>query len=248
MGISMISVLLCVKNGGPFIAETIESVLNQTYKNFELIIIVNCSTDNTLQVIKQFEDQRIRVYETNIGQLSFNLNLALSKSKGEYIARIDADDIAMPERFEKQLRVLEDHNYDIVGSNLEYINGKGVVIGQRVLPEDNVTIRNKIYYKSVLAHPTIFARKSVLLDNNGYLGGRFAQDYDLWLRVMRDKNIKFHNIQEPLLQYRIHSDQSKGNPYSFAEVAGYLFKESIYSKSLKYFIGSFVYYLKALLK
>jgi O86/O127-antigen biosynthesis beta-1,3-galactosyltransferase len=246
--VKKISVLLSVKDGERFLTKTIDSVLNQTYSNLELIIVVNCSTDNSLKIIQDFDDDRIKVYETNICQLSFNLNYALSKATGDYIARIDADDIATLDRLEKQVKVLDKDHYDIVGSNIEYIDEHGEIIGFKNYPETNDEIRKKIFYKAVLVHPSILAKRALLLCNGGYLGGKFAQDYDMWLRIMRDKNIKFYNIQEPLLQYRIHSSQTKGNPYSYAEVAGYLLKESIYSKSFTYFIGAFIYYLKALMK
>ncbi len=101
-----ISVLLCVINGEKYIKKTIESILVQTYTNFELLIIVNCCEDKTLEIIKSFDDNRIRVYETNIAQLSFNLNYALNLAKGEFIARIDADDIAEKNRLEKQIEIL----------------------------------------------------------------------------------------------------------------------------------------------
>ncbi|MBN2816762.1 MAG: glycosyltransferase [Campylobacterales bacterium] len=243
-----ISVLLSVRDGELFLANTIDSVLNQTYSELELIVVVNCSTDNSLKIIQDFDDDRVKVYETNICQLSFNLNYALSKASGEYIARIDADDIAMPDRLEKQVKCIEEYNYDVVGSNIDYIDENGRGIGNKRYPESNIEIRSKIFYKAVLVHPSILTKRELLLKNGGYLGGKFAQDYDIWLRIMRDKNIKFYNIQEPLLQYRIHPSQTKGNRYSYAEVAGYLLKESIYSKSFTYFLGAFIYYVKALVK
>jgi len=241
----LISVILAVKNGQDYIEDTIESVLGQSYTNFELIIIINCSSDETLNIVKNVKDSRVTYYETNISQLSFNLNYGILKAKGDYIARIDADDLAFKYRLEKQLSILKKYNYDVVGSNIQLIDEKGLNKKSIVLPENNSEIRSKIFYRSVIAHPSVLMKKSSLLKHSCYLGGKFAQDYDLWLRLMRDKDIKFYNVQEPLTKYRIHSKQSKGNPYSYAEVAGYLFKESIYSKSFRYFIGSFIYYFKA---
>ena len=242
---ALISVILAVKDGQDYIEETINSILEQTYTNFELIIIINCSLDDTLNIIKSVDDPRVTYYETNISQLSFNLNLGILKAKGDYIARIDADDLASKCRLEKQLSLLKKYNYDVVGSNIQLIDENGINKKYVILPETDSCIRKAIYYRSVIAHPSVLLKKSILLSNSCYLGGKFAQDYDLWLRLMRDENIKFYNIQEPLTKYRIHSKQSKGNPYSYAEVAGYLFKESIYSKSFRYFIGSFIYYFKA---
>lgn len=244
----MISVLLCVKDGERFIRDTISSILKQTYSNFELIIVVNCTTDKTIEVIREFNDDRIRLFETNIGQLSFNLNFAIMQSSGDYIARIDADDIANPERFEKQIKLLKAGIYDVVGSNVNCVDVSGRFVSTIEFPEENKAIRDKIYYRSVLAHPTIMLKKSLLLKNSGYLGGRFAQDYDLWLRIMRDDSVCFYNIQESLVSYRIHDGQSKGNMGSYAEVAGYLLRESIVSKSFKFFFGSFLYLFKAFIR
>ena len=243
-----ISVLLCAKDAEDFIEASIKSILDQTYKNIELIIVINCSSDKTMQIVQSFSDDRIKILKSNICQLNYNLNYALSHASGEYIARIDADDIAIKDRFEKQVKILERDNYDVVGSNIEYIDENNNIIGEKKYPEHNKEIRDKIFYKAVLVHPSIMCKKETLLNIGGYLGGRFAQDLDLWLRLMRNKNIKFYNIQEPLLKYRIHSNQAKGNSLTYADVAGYMFRESIYSKSLKYFLGAWIYFAKAILK
>lgn len=244
----LISVLLSVKDGEDFVSQTIDSILAQSYKNFELIIVINCSTDKTLDIVKSYKDDRIKILQSNICQLNYNLNLALSHAKGEYIARIDADDIALPNRLETQLKVLTEGHYNVVGSNINYINESGEIIGEMKYPESDEEIRKKIIYKAVIVHPSILAKKKDLLKVGGYLGGKYAQDLDLWIRLMRDKSIKFYNIQEPLLHYRIHSSQAKGNSLTFADVAGYMLRESIYSKSFRYFLGAWIYYAKAILK
>jgi O86/O127-antigen biosynthesis beta-1,3-galactosyltransferase len=243
-----ISILLSVKDGEKFVSETIDSILNQTYKNFELIIVVNCSSDNTLRIIQSYNDSRIKIFKSNICQLNYNLNFALSQAQGEFIARIDADDIAVLDRLEKQMEVMDEGAYSVIGSNIKYIDEVGEFIGEKVYPQTNEEIRKKIIYKAVLVHPSILCKKEDLLQVGGYLGGKYAQDLDLWIRLMRDENIKFYNIQEPLLHYRIHSSQAKGNPLTFADVAGYMLRESIYSKSIRYFIGACIYYIKALIK
>lgn len=243
-----ISVLLSVKDGEKFVAETIDSILKQSYENFELIVVINCSTDNTLNIVQSYKDERIKILQSKICQLNYNLNYALEHATGDYIARIDADDIAMPNRFEKQIKVLEEGKYSVVGSNIKYINEYGDIIGEMLYPETNEEIRQKIIYKAVIVHPSILMKKEDLLKVGGYLGGRYAQDLDLWLRLMRDKNVKFYNIQEPLLYYRIHSAQAKGNNLAYADVAGYMVRESLYSKSWRYFLGAWIYYAKALLK
>jgi len=244
----LISVLIAVYNGELYIKNTIQSILNQTYTNFELIIVVNCSNDSTKEILDEFDDERIKIYETNICQLAFNLNYALLKAKGEYIARIDADDIAMVNRLEKQLEVLKKENYDVVGSNIQLINEDGKEIGEKKYPEFNSKIRRNIVFGSPLAHPSVMYKKDIILKYGAYLNGKASEDYDLWLRLMRDKNIKFYNIQEKLIKYRIHASQTKGDKLAYNEIAGYMIREALYQKSLKYFIGFCVYIIKSLLK
>jgi O86/O127-antigen biosynthesis beta-1,3-galactosyltransferase len=243
-----ISVLLAVRNGEAFISEALESVLAQTYENLELVVIVNCSSDRTLSIVNAFKnkDSRIKVLLSNICQLNYNLNLGLMHATGEFIARIDADDVCVPHRFERQLAKLQ--SYDIVGSNLRVVNDESTQLGTIKFPEHNGTIRSEIYCKSVIAHPSVIFRKNILLEAGGYQGGYYAQDYELWLRLMRNKSLLFYNIQESLILYRVHSSQSKGNPISYGHVAGYLFREALISKSYKYFIGSIIYLIKFFLK
>ena len=243
-----ISVIIAIYNGQKYIKETIASVLNQSYKNFEIIAVVNCSNDETIEILKSFNDNRMKIFETNICQLNFNLNYALLQSSGEYIARIDADDIAVYDRFEKQVECIQKYNYDVVGSNIEYVDEESKTIGLKNYPEKDEEIRKAIYYKSVIAHPSVMYRKEVILNVSGYMNGKMSEDYDLWIRLMRDKSIKFYNIQENLTKYRIHVAQTKGNNYAYAEIAGYFLREAISQKSLKSFFGCIVYILKALFK
>lgn len=243
-----ISVLMCVRNGERYIRETIDSILNQTYKDFEFIIVVNCSTDNTLDIINEYKDERIKVYETNIGQLTYNLNFGLGHAEGDYIARIDADDIAKPNRLEKQISFIKKHGIDVIGSNIDYIDEQNHFLKTKYYPEQNKDIRKKIIYQSVLAHPSVMFRKSLVLDNGGYLGGRYSEDYALWLKLMRDKRVKFFNIQESLTNYRIHNNQARGNKIAFAEVSGYLLIESVFQRKVRFLMGALVNYLKVFLR
>lgn len=242
----LISIVLAVYNGEKYIRQTIESLLNQSYENFELIIVVNCTNDNTLDILRSFDDARLHIYETNICQLNFNLNFALSKSKGEFIARIDADDIATSQRLEKQVKLME--KYDVVGSNLELIDENSTAIGTQFVPEHNEKIRSKIFYTNTIAHPSVMYKKELILKHSGYLGGKMSEDYDLWLRLMRDKSVRFYNIQENLTRYRIHTAQIKGNKYAYAEVAGYLLREALYQKSIKAFFGCLTYIARFFIK
>ncbi len=242
----IVSIVMAVHNGEAHIKDSIQSILKQSYSNFEIIVIINCSTDNTKKILNNFNDARIKIFETNICQLAFNLNYGLDKAKGSYIVRIDADDIAEPQRVERQLQVMLKHDYDIVGSNLTYIDEYGQEIGEKKYPELNSDIRRSIIYASPIAHPSVMYKKAVVLKHGGYLNGRVSEDYDLWLRLMRDKEIKFYNMQENLTRYRIHTNQAKGNKLAYHEVAGYMIREALYQKSIKHFIGFCVYILKSI--
>lgn len=244
----LVSIVLAIYNGEKFLRETIESLLNQTYKNIEIIVVVNCTNDNTLNILKSYNDERIKIFETNICQLAFNLNYGLLQSKGAYIARIDSDDIAINTRIEKQLEIIKNKNCDIVGSNIIYINEAGDKIGIQKYSEKDNDIRKAIYFTSPIAHPSVMYKKDVILKHSGYLNGKVSEDYDLWIRLMRDKNIKFYNIQESLLLYRIHDNQSKGNKLAYCEVTSYMLREMLYQKSIKYFFGLIINIFKTIFR
>ena len=159
------------------------------------------------------------------------------------IARMD-DDIADKTRFAKQMDYITKYGYDVVGTNLEYINSHGKIIDTKTFPESNRSIRKRIYYKCIISHPSVMYKKETILKYNCYMGGKASEDYDLWLRLMRNVSIKFYNIQKNLIQYRIHVEQIKGDKTAFAEVAGYFLREALYMKSLKPLVGCFTYILK----
>jgi len=248
MNSNKISVVIAVHNGERYISSTIQSLLEQTYKDFEIIIVVNCSDDTTMEILKSLQDPRIKIFETNICQLTYNLNYGLQQASGDYVVRIDADDMATPNRLQKQLKTIEQFDYDVVGSNITYIDENTNIVGEKIYPATNESIRSCIYYKNPLAHPSVMYKKKIVLDNSGYLNGKVSEDYDLWLRLMRNKKIKFYNIQEPLTMYRIHGNQARGNKLAYAEIAGYFLREALYLKSLKSFFGCIIYIGKMVFK
>jgi glycosyltransferase involved in cell wall biosynthesis len=239
-----VAVLLCVHNGELFIRETIESILNQTYKDFEFIIVENCSTDNTWQIIKSYTDHRIRAFQTNFKQLSFNLNYGLMQTKAEYIARMDADDIAKPKRLEHQIAYLKvNPDIDVLGTAYELFgnNDEGKII---TLPATDKAIRRRLPFRFCFCHPSVIFKRETILNHGGYQGGKYCQDADLWLRLSRDKTVKFANLQESLLKYRIHPNQAKGQREVGIIMAGQVFREALVQKSPRMFLGFLVAVLK----
>ena len=210
-----------VYNADRYLAEAIGSILDQTHRSFELIIIDDASSDKTREIIEGFakHDKRIR-YIRNDERTGIvpSLNQAISLSRGEYIARMDSDDVAIATRLEKQVEYLEHHkDIALVGSDLTVIDANGKEIGTRIYPKTSAEILSKILFYNPVAHPAVMLRKSVLSSVGGYDPAfTFAEDYELWLRI--GKRYKFANLQEPLLKYRLHPAAIKSKSFRKAEI------------------------------
>lgn len=198
-----ITVLMSVYNGERFLREAIESILNQTYREFEFLIINDGSTDSSREIILSYNDPRIRLIdnEPNIG-LTRSLNKGLRLAKGEYIARMDADDISIQERLEKQFKFMEKRlDVGLVTSWYEVIDEKNSCIS---IINDERTFENMYYFFTFgnqFPHSSTFFRKKNVMDLDGY-DERYkrSQDYDLWFRLSRVTRIEM--ISEVLLKWR----------------------------------------------
>ena len=192
----LISVLIPVYNVEDFVKEAIQSILSQTYKNIEIIVVDDCSTDNTYKIVHDLSrlDQRIKLYRNPINsKIVKTLNFALTKAKGEFVARMDGDDISAPERLEKQLKFLLDNpNFDLVGCHLTTINEEGEIIGSQKMPISQNVIKKTIKLVSPVSHIWL-ARKKVYDLLNGYRDIPGAEDYDFLLR-MYSEGLLFTNL------------------------------------------------------
>jgi glycosyltransferase involved in cell wall biosynthesis len=203
-----ISVLMPFWNAENFLDASIASILNQTFRDFELILINDCSTDNSDAVVaKYLTDERIvYVQNTERKKLSRNYNHGLSIAKSDIVARMDGDDIAEPTRFEKQYAFLI-NNPDIVavGSFVKIIDENGAVTGTREKLVDPEKIKREFIIQSSLVHPSVMYRKGIILKIGGYRHLEKGEDIDLWYRLVYS-GYKVSNIPEYLLRYRIHSN------------------------------------------
>ena len=197
-----------VYNAEKYLEKAINSVLHQTFKDFELIIINDGSTDKSLDIIKSFKDPRIKlVSRKNLGIVD-SLNEGLEIVKGKYVARMDSDDICDLNRFEKQYNFLETHTrIGLVVSTVELIGEKDEPLNI-VWPQDRGAITEKQIRENMpknncIAHPAIMARTSTIKKYK-YHNQKNGEDYDLWLRMLSD-GIRIHKINEPLLKYRLHA-------------------------------------------
>ncbi len=204
-----ISVVTSVYNCEKYIAETIQSVLRQTFTDWEFIIINDCSKDKSAEIIKSFQDSRIRFFdnETNQGQCK-NLNFGISQAKGEYIARLDHDDVCYPERFAKQLQYMEEHP-DVVlcGAWLDFLQ-EGKLTKKRCpdILGTAETAFSHSFFNYCMPHSSFMIRKSAMVENNiWYEKYLYAEDYHLLLDLLTVGKIDF--IHEPLLAYRIFPEQ-----------------------------------------
>lgn len=215
-----ISVLMSVYNESVNeIKEAINSVLNQTFQDFELIIVNDNPEKKTYDYIfEEIKDERVTILknDSNIG-LALSMNKAANQAKGEYFARMDADDICLPTRFEKELDILKNNISDVVCTNYTIIDENSVFTkngmpsvtnlsyGGRITPE-------QIVFQAVIHHPTVMMTRKIFESVEGYNNYPCAQDHDLWLRML-EKRCKFYFIDEVLLYYRVRENSvSKKTP------------------------------------
>lgn len=204
----LVSVIMPAFNAGKYIKTAIESVLSQTYENFELIIIDDFSQDNTKEIVKSFSDLRIKLIENteNLG-ISKSLNKAIKLLKGDYIARMDADDICFPKRLEKQVSYLEKHKLDFVGSYITLI-GEGIKSKIQKYPISSIFIDYYLDYGNPFAHPCILCKSSLL--KMAPYSDIYSEDLYQW-KKLTSHNLKWSNFPEPLLKYRIHNNNLSTN-------------------------------------
>ena len=217
-----------------FLRQAIESILNQSYKDFEYIIILD-NPDNNLhiRIIKEYAnlDKRIKFYvnEKNMG-LTASLNKGLGLAKGKYICRMDDDDISINKRIENQNRYLEENNYDLIGGISQMIdeNGKSIYSIKKV-PTNMDKIKKALRYNQIISHPTWFGKKEVFEKLNGYRNMPLCEDYDFTLRAVLN-GYKISNIDETVLKYRMTSSSiSRSNLYEQYLFARFITKK--YSKN-----------------
>jgi glycosyltransferase involved in cell wall biosynthesis len=203
-----ISVVLAVYNGEKYLKEAIDSILSQTFSNFEFIIINDGSTDSTPDIISSYGDSRVLCFNNAINKgLIYSLNKGLSESRGKYLARMDADDISLPQRLQLQYDYLEAHpDVGICGSNVEaFFNTKQKSVIIR-FPETDKLIRVFTFFQPPFSHPAVMMRREVLVKNNLSYTDKFlhSEDYALWVELL--KYTKTYNIPSILLRYRIHEE------------------------------------------
>jgi glycosyltransferase involved in cell wall biosynthesis len=204
----LVSVILPVYNADRFLSLAIESILNQTYKNFELIAIDDGSRDNSLDILKKYakKDKRIKIIHNQKNQnIANSLNKGIKIAKGQYIARMDADDQSLPNRIESQVKYLLKHqNIVILGGQCKTIDINNKIIGRKLFPVTNNRICEALYYENPIQHPTVIFNKKLIPKNFSWYNPTLppAEDYDLFFRLAQFG--KFHNLKKYVLKYRLY--------------------------------------------
>lgn len=210
----LISVIMPVYNAEKFLKFSIESILNQTYKNFEFIIVNDGSKDSSLKILNEYKekDNRIIIIDQKNMGIDGALNTALKNSKGDYIARMDADDIAIDIRLESQISYMEEKNVLFSGTWAKIIDENNNETGKlfNYPPKTWKENKKRILIHNTFIHPSVMFKRELYekeKDKSGNLYRRYknVEDYELWTRFV--SKYKSENIQEYLLLYRIHNNQ-----------------------------------------
>lgn len=244
-----VSVLLCVHASNPWLPAAVESILNQTHRDFEFLIAANACSDDLWRELQGLvaADPRVKLFRTAIGQLAFNLNVLADRAHGEYLIRMDADDLSEPNRLDVLCQELAREPADVLGCAVTLIDESDEVVGRMEFPLANDEIRRALWFRTVFCHPAVVIRRSFLLSQRGYLGGLSSEDTDLWLRAVR-ANASMRNLSVSLLRYRVHSAQSIASGGGYAEVAGHWLREFLLSPGWYEFKGFAIALIKALFR
>ena len=202
-----VSVVMSVYNGGPFLGQAIESILGQSHSDFEFIVIDDGSSDDSADTIASYRDARLRVVRhTENAGLATRLNEGFALASGRYIARMDADDVSLPDRLARQIKFMKAHAY--VGACGTWVDVAGDGVSQRwEYPASHKAIHARLLFDCAMAHPTVMfdrirLQKARLSYDSSY---PCAQDYDLWCRAVEDLSLA--NLPEVLLVRRLHAGQ-----------------------------------------
>lgn len=202
----LVSVIIPCYNTERFVESSVRSIMKQTYTNLEILVTDDCSTDGTFLILQRLaaEDLRIRLFrnEENL-KIVKTLNNMVSAASGKYIARMDADDISLPTRIERQIAFMQQNPLiDFCGTNAVFINEKGRLVGISHVPTSEDDIKIGIKYQCAFLHPSIVIKAEVLKEHKYREEFLFAEDYELWIRLLKN-SLRGINLKNRLLKYRI---------------------------------------------
>lgn len=205
----LVSVLMPVYNAAAHIAEALTSLLRQDYSELEIIIVDDACSDHTMEIVDRLKDRRVRILtnDQNMG-LAASLNKAIRSAAGDYLARMDADDIAHPSRISRQVAFLsENPQVDVLGTAMQYFGASRYL---NYFPETHAACKAQLLFNVCFGHPSVMIRKRVFDDDHNLYNPelrQYSEEYDLWCRLV--DRFSFYNLQEVLLYYRTYAGQVK---------------------------------------
>ena len=240
----LISVLLPVKSITPFLQESLDSIRNQTFNDYELIIACDESISEKISEMTKKFNNVVKIFPLRLSGIAFALNTCINESSGDLLARWDSDDFSETNRFEEQVKAFKnDDELDVVGTKCVIIDEKNNKTNQVFkFFEDNNSIRKALKYRQPLLHPSLMMKRDTVFNVNGYLYGHTSEDHEMFIRIARNKTIKFKNLSSTCTYYRRHPDQLSDFSHlknHFREVGSFMMVEFMRTKSPMYLIGLF---------
>lgn len=199
-----LSVVMSIYNGAPYLRQAIDSILGQTFRDFELLLINDGSIDDSLSIIESYSDPRIHLISRENRGLVASLNEGIARARGKFIARMDADDLSHPRRLEKQMQLFQERPDAVLcGTTYEVIDKEGKVLRNKIeVPLDDIVIRQVLLAHNVFGHGSVMFVAERVREVGGYQQGEYpAEDYGLWVRLAQKGSL--HNLPEVLFSYRI---------------------------------------------
>ena len=249
----MVSWLLCSNVDSAGLRESLLSCLEQSFQDFEVVVVANGPRARQIvsSVVTSFgQSGRIRAFSTDVSQLNFSLALGLHLCTGKYVARLDVDDIAYPGRLEAQVSFLAQHpEITVFGSSYDIIDNRGTRVGHVPLPLNDSDIRAALLRGNPFCHPSVMFRRQAVIDEGGYLGGQYAEDYDLWARLALVDGIRFANSQTPFVGYRTATGETvRRSRRAYASVAAAQFRNFVSGAGIQWGIAAFISATKAVVR
>lgn len=237
---NLVSVITACYNSEKYISETLNSVLNQTHQNWELLLVDDCSKDNTIPIIKEFQktDKRIKLFQLDVNSgAAIARNTAIKDANGEFIAFLDGDDKWLPKKLELQLEFMISNNYNLTHTAYELIDNNGVKLNKTIVPAKTLNYNDMLYSNKIGCLTAIY--------NQSKLGKiympllRKRQDYGLWLKILKTGE-KAYGLPEVLSQYRKTENSISNNKLNLIKWNWKLYREvenlSVFKSA--YYIGS----------
>ncbi len=234
-----ISVCMVTNRFDAYFEQAASSILRQDFAQFEFVIVANGMSDAVFAALAAYlSDPRIRLVRTSLAGICFSRNLALAEARGAYVAVMDADDVAEPNRLRVQLEFMRAHpDIAVCGSSYKLIDGTGKVLETIHLPEEHVRIAGGFWRRNALCHPAVLFRRAIVARAGGYCGYS-AEDYELWLRLLEDPQVRFHNLPDCLLGYRIPVvSQERYSRQAYRHVAAARLRQFLRSGHPKWLLG-----------